>query len=344
MHLAWAKWRDSNRTSKKTPMSLTGPGASMEQLLTSLRAAAESTRLRILLLCGHADLTVTELCTVLGQSQPRVSRHLKLLVEAGLLDRNREGSWVFYRLSDRTQPGELARTLIDLVPADDPVTGMDLMRLREVQAAREAQAATFFKENAAKWDEIRALYVDDRQIEAALDALLPPGQLGDLLDIGTGTGRMLTLLGPRVKSAVGIDMSPEMLTVARANLDRAGLRRGQVRLGDMRHLPFSSDSFDLVTFHMVLHYAESPSAALAEAARVLRPRGRIVLIDFAPHDEAVLREEHAHQHMGFADDDMQDWLTRAGLNAEPTVRLAGQPLTVCLWSAGNPAAGVEQAA
>ncbi len=316
---------------------MTGADASMDRLLSCLRAAAEPTRLRIMVLCAHADLTVSDLCSILGQSQPRVSRHLKLLIESGLLQRYREGSWAFYRVAVGSEGGDLAHALIDLVPDDDPVAGTDLERLREVQAEREQRATAFFKRNAAKWDQIRRLYVDDQQIEAALDRLLPGGPLGDLLDIGVGTGRMLTLLGPRVASGIGIDKSPEMLTMARANLDRAGLRHCQVRQGDMNHLPFASASFDLVTLHMVLHYADTPSTALAEAARVLRPGGRLLLVDFAPHDEAALRDEHAHQHMGFADEDMASWLAGAGLRPGDAVRLAGDRLTVCLWCAVRPA-------
>jgi DNA-binding transcriptional ArsR family regulator len=212
----------------------------MDFLLTALKAAAEPTRLRLLALCAHGELTVSELTQILGQSQPRVSRHLKLLCDAGLLDRFREGTWAFYRRAERGPCAELARTLIDAIPADDPTLALDLERLDAIKRSRAEAAAAYFRENAARWHEMRSLHVPERDVEAALTQLLPAEGIRDLLDLGTGTGRMLELFGPRVERALGVDLSREMLAVARANLERAGLRNCQVRQADMYQLPLPS--------------------------------------------------------------------------------------------------------
>ena len=309
----------------------------METLLAALRAAGEATRLRLLALCAHSDLTVSELVQILGQSQPRISRHLKLLCEAGLLERNREGSWAYFRLPGRGSVAEFGRQLVDSIPGDDPTLALDLERLQAIIDSRAALAADYFKRNAAKWDEIRSLYVDDAEVEALLLELLPPGGVGDHLDIGTGTGRILELLASRSGRSLGIDLSHEMLLVARSKLERAGLRNCAVRHGDMYQLPIASEAFDLVTLHQVLHYAERPEAVIAEAARVLRPGGRLVLVDFAEHGEQALRDEHAHRWLGFKDEDLADWFAAAGLGAVEADCLPGTPLTVCLWSADRPA-------
>ncbi|MCK6449422.1 MAG: metalloregulator ArsR/SmtB family transcription factor [Alphaproteobacteria bacterium] len=305
----------------------------MDELLSGLRAAAEPSRLRLLALCAHAELTVSELTQILGQSQPRVSRHLKLLCEAGLLDRCREGTWVFYRVAQHGPGAELTRGLIDLIPPDDATLGRDLARLGDVRRARAEAAAAYFRANAARWDEIRSLHVDDRVVEGALLEMLPRQGIADLLDIGTGTGRMLELFAERVEHAVGIDMSREMLAVARANLDKTGRRNCLVRQGDMYQLPLPDRSFDAVIIHQVLHYADEPAEAIAEAARVLRPGGRLVVVDFAPHELEHLRSEHAHRRLGFRDDEIAGWCRAAGLEPEPVVRLAGDPLTVNIWQA-----------
>jgi ArsR family transcriptional regulator len=304
----------------------------MEDVLAALRAVAEPTRLRLLAVCARGELTVSDLVQVLGQSQPRVSRHLKLLCEAGLLDRFREGNWVFYRLAQTP----LARLLAGLVPENDATVGLDAERLGAIKRARAEAAAQYFRANAARWDEIRSLHVDEREVEAALLALLPEEGVRDLLDIGTGTARMLELLGPRVQHAVGVDLSREMLAVARANLERAALLNASVRQADMYQLPFPGFSFDAVLIHQVLHYAERPGAVIAEAARVLRPGGHLLVIDFAPHDLEQLRSEHAHRRLGFSDEEVRFWLEAAGLGAAAPVHLAGAPLTVAIWPARRP--------
>ncbi|WP_366555861.1 ArsR/SmtB family transcription factor [Aquibaculum sediminis] len=309
----------------------------MDVLLQGLRAAAEPTRLRVLALCAHAELTVSDLVEILGQSQPRVSRHLKLLVEAGLLQRHQEGSFAYYRLSDRGLGAELSRQLVDLLPAEDPLHARDLERLQAVQEAWAVKAAAYFRRNATDWTRLRALHANTDTVDSALREIVLAEPIDDLLDVGTGAGHVLKLLGDHARSAIGVDLSRDMLTVARANLFRAGLRHCQVRHAEMTVLPFAAGRFDVVTLHMVLHYAQRPAAAIKEAARVLRPGGRLVVVDFLPHERAELRSEHAHRWLGFSDAGMTDFLSEAGLVAERSHSLAGGPLTVGLWLGRRPA-------
>jgi ArsR family transcriptional regulator len=305
----------------------------MDQLLAGLRAAAEPTRLRLLALCGRAELTVTELTQILGQSQPRVSRHLKLMCEAGLLERFREGAWAFYRLAQRGPAAPLAASLAALLPRDDPGLALDFERLEGVKRSRAAAAAEYFRANAGEWNRIRSMHIDEAEVERAVLAALGAGEIADYLDIGTGTGRLIELIGPRARHALGVDLSREMLAVARANLERAGLTHCSVRQADMYQLPLGSHGFDVVTIHQVLHYLEDPAAAIAEAARVLAPGGRLIVVDFAPHTLEDLREQHAHRRLGFRDAEVAEWCAAAGLAARPTVHLPGQPLTVSVWAA-----------
>ncbi|MDP6705022.1 MAG: metalloregulator ArsR/SmtB family transcription factor [Alphaproteobacteria bacterium] len=308
----------------------------MEQVLVGMRAAAEPTRLRLLAICAYAELTVTELTQILGQSQPRISRHLKLLCDAGLLNRYREGTWAFYRLAEEGPCAELAALLIDLLPDDDPVLTLDLERLEGVKAARAKAAADYFRANARDWDEIRNLYVPEAEVEAALVEILADQTIEDFLDIGTGTGRILEIFAPRINRGLGIDLSHEMLRVARAKLEQAGIRNCQVRHGDFYNLSVAGASFDAAVIHQVLHFAEDPGAAVVEAARVLRPGGRLVVVDFAPHEESFLRAEHQHRWLGFDDAEIARWFLAAGLESAPAVRLAGTPLTVVIWQAQRP--------
>ncbi|MBU0726454.1 MAG: metalloregulator ArsR/SmtB family transcription factor [Alphaproteobacteria bacterium] len=304
----------------------------MAALLDGLRAAAEPTRLRLLTLCAHAELTVSDLTQIVGQSQPRVSRHLKLLCEAGLLARLREGTWAYYRLAQTGEGAVLGRALIDLIPSDDAALALDLQRLDAIKRSRAETAAEYFRQNAIDWDTIRALHADPREVEQKLLDLLPGG-IEDLLDIGTGTGRMLALFAPRVTRALGVDQSREMLAVARANLETADLRNCSVRQADMYQLPLAGAEIDAAILHMVLHYAERPAAVIAEAARVLRPGGRLVVVDFAPHDQASLLQRQAHRWPGFQDQEIAGWCAEAGLKVDTTAQLPGKSLTVSFWRA-----------
>lgn len=316
----------------------------MDRLVTMLRAAGDPTRLRLLLVLQAAELTVSELTQIIGQSQPRVSRHLKLLCDAGLLQRFKEGAWVFYRAADGGQAGEFSRHLAGLAATDPQAAVADRERLAEVRAARAAAAAAYFRANAAQWERLRSLHVAEEDVEAAVVALLTAHPLDAVLDAGTGTGRMLELLAPHIRRGVGIDVSPEMLAIARDRLGRGEAAHCQVRLADVYRLPFPSGApeggFDAAVFHQVLHYLDDPAAALREAARVLKPGGRVVIADFAPHDLEFLRTAHAHRRLGFSDREVQGWFHAIGLRPETTRTLGprggDQQLTVKLWSAVAP--------
>jgi ubiquinone/menaquinone biosynthesis C-methylase UbiE/DNA-binding transcriptional ArsR family regulator len=310
----------------------------LDSLLAGLRAAGEETRLRVLALLALGDLTVTDLTEILGQSQPRISRHLKLLHEAGLVERYREGTYVFYALARDRAEAALGGAVLERLDRDDRVVARDRARLASVRAARDAAAADYFRSVAEDWDHIRSFHVADREVEAAIRAAVGPGHVDAHLDIGTGTGRLVELLAGQTRRAVGVDLSHDMLTVARANLQRSALRHVQVRPGDVYALPFEAREFDLVTIHQVLHYLEEPSRAIAEAARVLGPGGRLLVVDFAPHDLEFLRAEHAHRRLGFATEQMEKWLASAGLDVVETRHLSndageGPRLTVTLWLA-----------
>ena len=309
----------------------------MDALLAALRAAGEPTRLRLVQLLTRGELTVSELVHILGQSQPRISRHLKLLTEAGLLARHPEGSWVFYRLAKNGPGAEVAGHLTALLAAgEDQVLTRDLERLAEVKRARADAAAAYFRHNAESWDKLRSLHIDDREVEKVIVRLLPKRGIQNLLDLGTGTGRMLELLAPRAVRGLGIDLSREMLAVARANLERAGVGNCQVRQADIYQLPFPDRSFDAATIHQVLHFLDEPGDVIAEAARVLAPGARLLVVDFAPHDLESLRHDHEHRRLGFEDAEIVSWFAAAGLRHRKTVRLSGRPLTVVVWLAAKP--------
>jgi ubiquinone/menaquinone biosynthesis C-methylase UbiE len=317
-----------------------GPGrVGFDDLNAALKAAGEETRLRILALLSEAELTVSDLTDILRQSQPRISRHLKLLAEAGLVGRFREGAWAFFRLAEHGQAALAVRALIAGLDERDPVIARDRERLAEVRAARAAAAQAYFKEHAAEWDRIRELHAADEAVEAEIRAALAERPFRSLLDLGTGTGRMLELLGPDLERGLGIDLSLDMLSLARARLDRAGLRHCSVRQGDIYDLPLPRDSFDVVIVHQVLHFLDDGARAIREAARVLRPQGRLLVIDFAPHDLEFLREEHAHRRLGFAPETVAQWMEQAGLEVVSHRNLApghDGKIAVSLWLARDP--------
>ncbi|MBX3576800.1 MAG: metalloregulator ArsR/SmtB family transcription factor [Rhizobiaceae bacterium] len=314
---------------------LNRPRVTLEAMVDTLKAAAESSRLRILALLTRGDLTVTDLTDILNQSQPRVSRHLKLLMEAGLIDRYQEGSWAFFRLSDSDVARDFVSGLVGRVHDGDPQIERDLERLGSVKQRRQERAAEYFSANAASWDELRSLHAPDQAVEAALTELVGKRPFQAMLDLGTGTGRLLELFAPLYRRGVGIDMSREMLAVARANLERAGVSHAQVRQGDIYAPPVERDAFDLVTIHQVLHYLDDPALAIREAARTLRPAGRLVVVDFAPHALDFLRDEHAHQRLGISDRQIADWFAEAGLDLEASQEFEPRGegrLTVKLWA------------
>lgn len=307
----------------------------METLLAGLRAAGEPTRLRLLALCAHGELSVTELTQILGLSQPRISRHLKLLVEAGLLERFREGTLVFYRISEGSADAHLARTLVDLLPANDSELNRDLIRLEQIRTRRAEVAEQYFRENAASWRQIRALHVPEAELEKAFMEIVGKKRFENYLDIGTGTGRIPELLATQIERGVGIDSSTEMLALARTTLEQSGIRHIHVRKGDMYSLPIDDASIDLTTLHLVLHYSMEPALVIAEACRTLKPGGKLVIVDFAPHQEEHLRTDHKHQRLGFSDKEIRSMLKACGMKVGKTHRLEGDPLTVNIWQASN---------
>ncbi len=305
----------------------------------TLRALADPTRLRIMRLLDAMELAVGELAQVLGQSQPRVSRHVRILCDAGLAERRKEGSWVFLRSAvaeNRAPPlGSAAARLLAVAESDDTAFAArcaeDRRHLAAIRAARQANAEAYFARHAAEWDTLRVMHSADDPVEAALARALGKGSLGALLDVGTGTGRMAELFAARAGHVTAFDKSPEMLRIARARLQH--LPAGQVELvqGDFTALPFADAAFDTVLFHQVLHYAQEPAAVLAEAARVTRPGGALAVVDFAAHDREELRTLHAHARLGFSDEQMLALLSEAGFAAAAPVALPGKPLTVKIW-------------
>jgi ArsR family transcriptional regulator len=313
-------------------MALASSTLSLDHLLDGIRAAADLSRLRLLAICSQGEWTVSELVQVMGQSQPRISRHLKILAEAGLLDRFREGGWVFYRRAQSGSGARLARSLCRLLPDDDSAMMLDQQRLEAVREARRRQAERFFDHQAAGWDSERDLTVDGTVVEAALRELFAAERPASLLDIGTGTGRILQVLAGQIGFGLGIDLSRDMLAVARANLDQREARNCQVRHGDMYQLPLQDGSFAAATLHQVLHFADDPFAVLAEACRVLGPGGRLVVVDLARHELERLRDQRKHRRLGFSDDEIGRWFKELGLVEEAPRRLPGRELTVVIWS------------
>lgn len=310
----------------------------LDRMIDTLKAVAESSRLRILLLLAYGDLTVSEVTEILGQSQPRVSRHLKLLLEAQLIERYQEGSWAFFRLSDTEQARDFLPGLLSRIAPDDVVVSRDAERLGAVKRRRSQRAAEYFSRNAESWDRLRSLHAPDAAVEAEMLRVVGDRPFQAMADLGTGTGRLLELFAPLFRRAVGIDMSREMLAVARANLDRAGVAHAQVRQGDLYAPPVERDQFDLVTMHQVLHYLDEPGLAILEASRLLRPAGRLLVVDFAPHELEFLRDDHAHLRLGFSDRQMSEWFAEAGLELTDTLQFepsdgAVGGLTVKLWLA-----------
>ncbi len=313
----------------------------LDGLVDVLKAAGEPTRLRLLALLDGGDLTVTDLTEILGQSQPRISRHLKLLGEAELIERYQEGAWAYFRLKQDGKAAMLVRALLKHVSQNDPTILRDGERLSQVKRQRAERAQAYFSRNAAEWDELRRLHAADEEVDAAVIRLLGNQPIDSLLDLGTGTGRILELLSGLYRRAVGVDASRDMLSVARANLDKSRITKATVRHADILNLPFEGQDFDLVTIHQVLHFFDQPEIAIAEAARMLRPGGRLVIIDLAPHTLEYLRDEHAHVRLGFSHQSMSDWLRKTGLDVEQVIDLhpgqqGGQGLTVTVWLARDP--------
>lgn len=317
----------------------------LDSLLNVFRAIGEETRLRIVALLLRGELTVSEITQILGQSQPRVSRHLKILTDAGIVDKFREGSWMFYRIAAR--PPQAADSIFGAVnvlnATADRLIARDRDRFEQSRQARAAEASAYFEKNADEWDTVRGLHIEESAIEEKMRALIGDAPIGAFVDLGTGTGRMLTLFSPAYDSGVGFDLSREMLAVARANLDKAGVTHAHVRHGDLFSLPLESSAADVVCLHQVLHFLTEPAAAVKEAARLLKPGGRLIISDFAPHELEFLRAEHEHRRLGFPDEEVASWCAAGGIELVDTVTLSPGParknaLTVKIWLARAPEA------
>ncbi len=320
------------------PKNLRAP---LANVLDALQAAGEITRLRILALVAETELTVSELVTILGQSQPRVSRHLRLLVEAGMIERHREGAWAFFHIAQSGPEAAIARNIVQRIDSGDPLTTADRQRLEEVRRARATRATDYFAAHAEDWNHLRSLHVPEADVERKIVSIIGDGAVQSLLDLGTGTGRMLELLAPLATRATGIDQSPAMLNIARANLDRSGLRNVQLRQGDLYALPVDANAFDLIVLHMVLHYLDDPARALREASRCLRPGGRLIVVDFAPHQQEFLRQDHQHRRLGFEAGEVNSIFREIGLEVighEDLVpaKTDGDKLTVSIWIGRDP--------
>jgi ArsR family transcriptional regulator len=312
---------------------------------TIFAALADPTRLRVLMLLRAMELSVGEIAQVLGQSQPRVSRHVRILIDAGLAERRKEGSWVFVSLAARERVEPLFLLLDRWADLDGEVEliAADAARLAAVRADRAAAASAYFAAHADQWDALRSLHVAESEVEAAIGRALGDAPLGRLIDVGTGTGRMIELFAPAADHALGVDRSPEMLRLARAKLAQAGLS-AELRQGDIYALPLTSGAADTVIVHQVLHYTQNPAAAVAEAARLLAPGGRLLIADFAAHEREELRSRDAHARLGFADEAVLGWLEAAGLEGQVVEHLEGGELTVTIWLGVQPAERLKSVA
>jgi ubiquinone/menaquinone biosynthesis C-methylase UbiE len=305
----------------------------MTRSLDIFRALADPTRLRIVALLRAMELSVGELAQVLAQSQPRVSRHVKILCDAGLAKRRKEGSWVFLCPGETSRVAPLFAALDqwDKVDGRDHWVLADAARLAAVRADRAAAAQVYFDAQAGQWDAIRSLHVAESEVEAAMERVLDGTAIGRLVDIGTGTGRMIELFGGRATHALGIDRSPEMLRLARAKLiEQSGLSY-ELQQGDITRLSLADGSADTVILHQVLHFLPAPELAITEAARLVGSKGRLLIVDFAPHDHEELRMRDAHARLGFSDAQINTWFETAGLQMDRNEELVGGPLTVKLW-------------
>ncbi len=303
-----------------------------DRVLDALKAAGEETRLRLLRLLAHEELSVMELVSILDQSQPRISRHLKLMNEAGLIERFPDGAWVFYRLSQAAATRPLIDAILDRL---DDAYATDMVRLDEVRRQRRTSAEAYFETIAPTWDEIRSHYIAESKVEELVGEWAALEPYNHLVDLGTGSGRMLSLLAPHAQTAIGIDLSQHMLNVARNHVHDDGLKNVEFRHGDIYDTRLPSASADLVVIHQVLHFLTDPARAIAEAGRILRSGGRLLIVDFAPHNIELMREKYQHRRLGIAEDDMRSWLKAAGFQGGGSgLRLqseTGEGLTVAMW-------------
>ena len=306
----------------------------MDELLNIMRALADPTRLRIVLLIRRLELAVGEVVHILGQSQPRVSRHIRILDEARIAERRKEGSWVFLRPGPILTSGNLEPLFASADKSEGRIVQRDLAKLDLVRGSRADMAADYFAAHAGEWDSLRSLHVAESEVEEAITRILHTGPLGAVLDIGTGTGRMIELFAPEADRFVALDNNIEMLRLARAKLaamNTISSSKVEIMLGDFNALPLANDSFDTILFHQVLHYAQHPERVISEAARVLAPGGRLMIVDFAAHDHEELRTIHAHARLGFTDQAIEQAFAANAIYMAHQVVLDAGPLAVKIW-------------
>ncbi len=311
----------------------------LDETVVWMRAAGEPTRLRLLALLDKIDLTVSDLIAILEQSQPRISRHLKLLVDAGLAERFQEGAWAYFRTVDNGPARRFLNGVLKPISDDDGTISADEQKLIHIREARALKAADYFAKNADQWGKIRSLHIAEDQVETAMLDLGLPSKPQSLLDLGTGTGRILQLFAPHVSRGLGIDTSHDMLSVARSTLAWDGVQHMQVRHGDVYRLG-EGNRYDLIVLHQVLHFLEDPALALRHAKRRLSRDGRLLVVDFASHEFEFLRDEHAHRRLGMETPQIKRWFSLAGLELLDERMLEPQQgaetaLTVALWLAGH---------
>ena len=308
-------------------------------IVDTLKGLGEPTRLRIIVLLAQGELSVGELVDILGMSQPRLSRHLNILTATGLIERLPEGAWVFYRIAASSEARHLFDALRPFLPTGNAEVVRDLTRLTSIQEKRQRAAEDYFNRTADNWDDVRAKHYPIEAVERALIEAIGSEPIKSLVDLGTGTGKLLTLFANTAERLEGIDLSHKMLTVARANLERSGVKNASVRQGDVLAPPFEAGSADLVTIHQVLHYLDAPEQVILEATRILEPGGRVFVIDFAPHGHEFLRRDHKHRHLGFSTPEMDEWMRNAGLEPETPIEISAiddDSLHVNIWSATKP--------
>lgn len=317
------------------------PKLKMDDVVDVLKAAGEPTRMRLLILLSRGDLTVSDLTEILGQSQPRISRHLKLLGEAGLIERYQEGAWAYFRLIGDGRSASIIRQVVATIAQDDRMLLHDIERLKAVKASRAGRAQEYFSQNAAKWEEIRRHHVPEERVEAELCKIIGSAPFNSLLDLGTGTGRILELFKDQYRKGLGIDASRDMLAIARNKLDQSGITHASVRQGDIFNLALERESYDLIIIHQVLHFLYDPAPAIKEACKMLAPGGRLIIIDFAPHTLEYLRDDFAHARLGFSHEAVSNWMAANNLDIENISDLVPQndqdkKLTVSIWFGKDP--------
>ena len=314
----------------------------MDLLLEQLKAMGEPTRLRIVAALESCELTVSEICTVLGQTQPLVSRHLKLLTDAGLLHRHAEGTSAYYGLRSYPEGRGLLAATAAMIDRDSPILQRYQVRLEAVRSERADRAADYFAEVADSWDELRKIHAPTIEVEAAMLESVERPLVDSVLDIGTGTGRILELFAERTERGLGVDLSRQMLGVARARLDDDRFSHCSVRQADIFDLDVADGSQDVVILHHVLHFLTDPASALEIAARTVAPGGTLLVVDFASHQLERLRSDHAHSHLGFNDAEVSAWCKSFGLKPAtaqhflPPLSSGEDALTVTLWAATKP--------